>query len=70
MLIPGLYRHYKGQDYRVLALGKHVETKEELITYQACYGENKTWVQPKERFMEEVEWEGKIVPRFKLIASI
>src|SRR5438132_324214 len=36
---PGLYRHYKGNDYRVLGLARHSETLEPLVVYQALYGE-------------------------------
>ncbi len=36
---PGLYRHYKGNDYRVLGLARHSETLAPLVVYQALYGE-------------------------------
>jgi hypothetical protein len=61
---PGLYRHYKGNDYRVIGLARHSETLEPLVVYQALYGERGTWVRPAAMFAERVEIGGKPVPRF------
>jgi hypothetical protein len=33
------YKHYKGNDYRITALGKDTETGEELVVYEALYGD-------------------------------
>lgn len=42
-LQAGLYRHYKGQNYRVLGVARHSETEEALVIYQALYGEFGLW---------------------------
>jgi len=66
---PGIYRHYKGNLYEVVGEVRHSETKEELILYKALYqseGED-LWVRPKKMFEENVEIEGKKVPRFSFI---
>ncbi|EFF65147.1 conserved domain protein, partial [Turicibacter sanguinis PC909] len=42
----GKYRHFKGQEYEVLAIAKHSETLEEMVVYKALYGEFGTWVRP------------------------
>ena len=52
---PGLYRHYKGNAYRVLGLARHSETLEPVVVYQALYGEHGLWVRPAGMFAEMVE---------------
>ena len=66
---PGLYRHYKGNDYRVIGLARHSETREVVVVYQALYGERGTWVRPAAMFMETVEVDGKRVPRFARVGE-
>ena len=65
-LQTGLYRHYKGGAYRVLGTARHSETEEELVVYQALYGECGLWVRPLAMFTETVEVEGEVLPRFAL----
>ena len=43
---PGLYRHFKGKQYRVLLVAVHSETLEPMVVYQALYGEQGMWVRP------------------------
>jgi hypothetical protein len=64
------YRHYKGKDYLVLYQAKHSETLEDMVVYQALYGERGIWVRPLEMFLEQVEIDGKLVERFKEIGEI
>jgi len=59
------YRHFKGKEYLVLHQARHSETLEDLVVYQALYGERGVWVRPLEMFLEKVEVDGKIVDRFK-----
>ena len=40
------YRHFKGNVYRVLHIAKHSETLEEMVVYQAMYGERDIWERP------------------------
>lgn len=64
----GLYRHYKGQLYQLLAVAKHSETQEVLAVYQCLYGEYQVWVRPLQMFLERVELEnGLSIPRFEFI---
>ena len=66
---PGLYRHYKGKDYRVIGVARHSETEELLVVYQALYGERGLWVRPAAMFNETVEADGKRLPRFAGVAE-
>ena len=66
-LQPGLYRHYKGPEYRVLGVARHSETEQQMVVYQALYGDYGLWVRPLEMFCESVEVDGETVPRFALI---
>lgn len=61
------YRHFKGNEYMVLHLAKHSETEEEMVVYQALYGERGIWVRPLNMFLEKVEVGGKSVDRFEEI---
>jgi len=63
----GKYKHYKGKSYEVVGIAKHSETLEELVVYRALYGKNDLWVRPLKVFLEEVEVDGKKVPRFIFI---
>lgn len=60
----GYYRHFKGMPYRVLGSARHSETMEDLVVYQALYGERGLWVRPAAMFLETVEHEGRMQPRF------
>lgn len=59
------YRHFKGNEYLVLHLARHSETLEELVVYQALYGERGVWVRPLKMFLEQVEVDGKLINRFE-----
>ena len=65
--IGGLYRHYKGKNYRVIAQATHSETLEQMVVYQALYGEGGMWVRPLAMFLEDVTLEGVTQPRFALV---
>ena len=65
--IQGMYRHYKGNAYRVLGTAKHTETEEELVVYQALYGKHETWVRPSAMFFGKVHMTEAEVPRFTKI---
>jgi len=63
-LKPGLYRHFKGKEYRLLYVAKHSETLESMVVYQALYGEQGYWVRPASMWNEWVDREDYQGPRF------
>ena len=63
------YRHFKGNIYRVLHIAKHSETLEDMIVYQAMYGERGIWVRPKTMFEETIERDGKVIRRFEEVTN-
>ena len=63
--VGSLYEHYKGMRYKILAVGRHSETLEEVVVYQALYGEGDVWVRPLDMFLEKITINGKLQPRFK-----
>jgi len=65
----GIYKHYKGGQYRILNEALNSETKEPVIIYQDVKDIKKIWVRPKKMFLEEVEVEGAKRPRFEFIAE-
>lgn len=70
MIQLGKYRHYSGKEYEVLGTAKHSETLEELVVYKALYDKGALWVRPLQMFEENVEMDGKIVPRFTQISNL
>ena len=65
----GIYEHFKGNRYEVIGIARHSETLEELVVYRALYGNNDLWVRPLSMFLEEVEYNGQKVLRFKKIKN-
>ena len=59
------YKHFKGGQYLVLHVAKDSETLEEMVVYQALYGQMGIWVRPLKMFMEMKEVEGLFVHRFE-----
>ena len=68
-VVNGIYQHYKGKMYRVIGVGKHSESLEDLVLYEALY-ENalgRLWSRPLSMWSEPVEVNGEKVPRFKFL---
>ncbi len=64
MITLGMYRHYKGGEYEVIALGKNEETLEDVVVYKALYDGGSVWVRTLKVFEENVEVDGEMVQRF------
>lgn len=59
------YRHFKGNEYLVLHVAKHSETLEDMVVYQALYGDKGIWVRPLEMFLDQKEVDGRRINRFE-----
>lgn len=56
-----IFRHFKGNCYKIIAVGHHSETKEKLVVYYDSSGKNSTLndpcIRPLKMFMSEVDHE-------------
>ena len=65
----GKYRHFKGNEYEVVAIAKHSETLEEMVVYKALYGDGGYWVRPASMWNETVIKDGKTFKRFEFLGE-
>lgn len=77
--IWAIYRHYKStwwthHTYEVIGIAKHSETEEELVIYKPLFDAESTWLgnaqfaaRPVSMRFDQIEWEGKSMPRFALV---
>jgi hypothetical protein len=63
-----VWKHYKGNDYKIIAIGKHSESGEELIGYERV-NDKAVYFRPKKMFLEEVEKDGVRQQRFALVSN-
>jgi hypothetical protein len=65
----GRYRHYKGGEYEVVGVARHSETLEPLVVYRPLYNQSGLWVRPHAMFFGALEIDGRLQPRFALVAD-
>ena len=64
------YRHFKGGLYQLIGTAKDSETLEEMVVYQALYGERQLWVRPAAMFFGKVERDGQEMERFQEVFDV
>ncbi|MCX5922198.1 MAG: DUF1653 domain-containing protein [Candidatus Dependentiae bacterium] len=67
-----LYRHYKGNYYKIIGIGHHTETLQKVVMYQALYdsedfGDHALWARPLGMFIGTVTIDGKELLRFEKV---
>ena len=65
----GRYRHFKGNEYEVVAIASHSETLEPMVVYRALYGDGGFWVRPAAMWNETVERAGVVYRRFTYLGE-
>ena len=50
-------------------VANHSETLEEMVVYQALYGEQGIWVRPASMWNEHIERDGYSGPRFYMVEA-
>ncbi len=68
-LKPGIYRHFKGNLYQLLAVATHSETQAPMVVYRALYGARGLWVRPAAMWQEMVDRDGYHGPRFQYVGQ-
>ncbi|MCC8074104.1 MAG: DUF1653 domain-containing protein [Clostridiales bacterium] len=63
-----IYRHFKGNVYRVTAIAKDCENLQDIVVYENIE-KGDTWVRPLSNFTETVTRDGKTFLRFEKVKS-
>jgi hypothetical protein len=61
------YTHYKNPEhsYEVEKFGTLESSEVLCVIYTAKYGDGLTFIRPVREWLDQVEWQGQLVPRFK-----
>lgn len=70
----GKYKHYKGNLYEVIDVARYSEDHmQEFVVYKSLYEGDypygQVWIRPKAMFLENVEKDGNVFPRFEYIGE-
>ena len=64
IIVGKIYKHYKGNIYKIIAIGKNPENLEEMIVYESTK-DGQIWIRPKSMWNETIDNKGTL--RFTLI---
>ena len=70
--IGHIYEHYKGKQYKVLAVARNTDDLNYVYVVYECLYKNpvsQIWVRPLDQFIEIVMIEGSPTPRFRYIGQ-
>ncbi|MCM1265720.1 MAG: DUF1653 domain-containing protein [Candidatus Gastranaerophilales bacterium] len=57
--IGKIYKHYKGNLYKIIALAKHSETEEDMIVYESLKTDD-IWVRPATMWNNVIDDKGTL----------
>ncbi|HET7060533.1 MAG TPA: DUF1653 domain-containing protein [Candidatus Saccharimonadales bacterium] len=63
-----IYKHYKGGRYEIVATGFLEDSETPCVVYRSLK-KDVVWVRTAKNFLEDVEHNGKIMPRFSKAAN-
>ena len=71
---PGIYRHYKGGIYRLVAVAFSEADHTPMVVYHTQgigleRGSGEWYVRPLTEFVEEIDYKGQTIPRFKFVSA-
>ena len=69
MSMKRYFLHFKGGIYQIICIAADSETLEQMVVYQASYGENRIWVRSFAHFFGKVTCNHQEVDRFKEITE-
>ena len=64
--IGAIYRHFKGNEYTVITIGKNTETEEEMVVYSPVNNPSLVWIRPATMWFDIIDQE-KNIRRFEKV---
>ncbi|MBP3307923.1 MAG: DUF1653 domain-containing protein [Clostridia bacterium] len=65
----GRYRHFKGNEYELIHIARDSEAPERLLAIYRSTCDGAVWARPLDMFLETVERDGILVPRFEYLGQ-
>lgn len=65
----GIYKHFKGNFYRVFGVARHVDTGVRFVIYTPLKGDGKLVLREFDEFTGTLERDGKVHIRFEFVGE-